>query len=1409
MSKESLGFDLGAVFCKLVVLSGDGAVLFNRAERHHGTPLKHLRRLLEEYLAASGDDREFSVGMAGRYADLLAGCAGPVLYDTIRADIACVKAHFPDVRNILNIGGGSVTLIRLNENGEFVDYSTNSMCAAGTGAFLDQQAKRLGLGYDDLERFHFDGDPPSIATRCSVFAKTDLIHRQQEGYSKPSLWAGLCKSLSRTCLNSVLRGRTLEGLTVLTGGVALNGEVLRWLQQQYGEAIQTFPQASFSSAIGAAMLAADEARPVDVNDILTSIEAAGTRDAAQPRRKPLALERSQYPDFSVLRSYVDDLGNEVRVSKWAEPGESVDGYLGIDIGSTSTKLVVMDRDENVLVDIYRATAGDPIDAVKKLFRALTALDKETGVTLNVAGVGTTGSGRKLVGHILSADMIVNEITAHLQGALHVDPEVETIFEIGGQDSKYIRAHEGRIRDSNMNYVCAAGTGSFVEEQAKKLGLKLEEVGDMVMGVSPPVTSDRCTVFMEQDVDYLIRLGFSREECMAAVMYSVVRNYLNKVVGRRTVSRKKVFFQGATARNKGLVAAFENIVDREIVVSPYCHVLGAFGAALIAKRHVQERGGDSRFPGLSFAEREVHMRTETCKLCENHCKITFARLDGCDKEQSWGYLCGREPGETRVRRRMEYEPMRDRRKIYNQFSVRNVETCRGTIAVPRALTAYSHMPFWAAFFERLGYKLKQTPMTDRETIALSGNFVAADFCLPAKIAHGQTVKAIQSDAEFVLLPYMICPYWNRQTTNSYFCPYVQSIPSVIKSTLQVHHLPLEKLLSPIMDFRKSRKESVRSLLESLGGPLGVDRAQVNEAWEAGVTNQREFEDETLRAGRAILDEVDADGKPAIVIFGRPYNIHDTGSNIGLPQKIAELGIKVIPLDMLPVTVDQLDPAYQNMYWAYGQRILACGDFVRAHPRLFGLYFTNFSCGPDSFLLTHIEQIMGEKPMLQIELDEHGGDAGYLTRIEAFLDVVKAWGDRELPPRPPLPTVETPDLTRGTIYVPPMHATGSRIFAAAFRRAGYQSVAMPLENEECCEVGRSLTRGSECLPMACTAGSIVSALASHDGKDGAVLFMPTASGPCRFGQYGLLHRSVLDRLGHDSVGILSPSGNNNYQGLGQSLRRKVFQALVVGDILEKCACKIRPYEKNPGETDRLHEEMTQQFEAVFEKGGNIPRALEEAVKAFAAIPRDDSQRKPLVGVVGEIYVRSNAFCNDNVVKSVEALGGEVWTSPVTEWVAYTSLLNRLRLARRPWAVVERFTAWLKDHVLHKLEDDYFDIAASLVGDRREPRIDEVVEIGSRYMPVEFQGEGILTVGRSVLYARRDKALLVINAAPFTCMPGTVSYAILHQVQAETGIPMVSIFYDGKPGQNERLAIYMKNLVPLLKESLSDELLYASEP
>ena len=1083
-------------------------------------------------------------------------------------------------------------------------------------------------------------------------------------------------------------------------------------------------------------------------------------------------------------------------------------WMGLDIGSTSTKVVLLDEDGEVVADLYRKTGGDPIDATKRLFANLQRAFDDQGHPLEVLGAATTGSGRKLVGAVIGADLVQNEITAHVTGAMEVDPSIETIFEIGGQDAKYMSCRGGQCRDSAMNYVCAAGTGSFVEEQANKLGFSVQDVGDAVMGLEPPMTSDRCTVFMEQDVDALIRRGFSREEAMAGVLYSVVQNYLGRVVGTRPYSREKVFFQGATARNKGLVAAFERLLGVEVVVSPLCHVMGAYGVALLAKRRAGEGRCASAFRGLDLASREVALTEDTCRLCDNLCTITTAEIAGDPAEAparaSWGYLCGREPDDEQVARAEGYEAFRQRRRSWRRLHEgRMPKPARGRVGIPRAMGVQGYLPMWQTLLAELGYQPVLSKSSDESIVETGAEVSGADYCFPIKLAHGhlfdlarrlrsaegQVDGETKGDIDYILTPFFISEENDpKQTTQSTFCPLNIGQSAMFRAALSQHGGDASRVLSPVIDLRWPEARQIKALSESLAAPLEVSASRLKAAWRKARAAMTSFDEERRQIGREALKRVARAEKPGIVIIGRPYNLHDERANVALPRKIAEYGHEVVPLDCLTLDKTTLPDDFRNVFWKLGQDILLGGQHVAKTEGLYAVVLTNFSCGPDSFLLSYLDEIMGDKPYLTLELDEHGADAGYLTRVEAFLDVIADDDATKTAPalHIPKPAEDTESFRERTIWLPPMHHFASPLMAAALRGAGFKAEALPEERRQDFQKGRMHMRGTECLPAPLTLGSFLRVMEEGDlDPRKQALFMPTASGPCRFGQYALLDRLIFNRAGYKDVAIMSPSSDNSYHGVGDAHRTMWF-SMIAGDMLFKLGTRTRPYEQVAGQCDAVLARglatLIEAFEAQQDPLPFVARIAEEVRQ----IPVS-GERKPLVGIVGEIYVRSNRFANQDVVGAIERAGGEAWLAPITEWILYTALCEGLQ-AKEQWFRFGDYAAtMLKNRYMFSSERAYEQACDGVLSDRHEPPVEETLEAGKPWFPVQFEGEAIMTVGRSIKFAEQG-AGLVVNCSPFGCMVGSLSGGVLQRVQAETGVPMVNLFYDGDGELNRVLDIYI---------------------
>ncbi|HUJ75610.1 MAG TPA: acyl-CoA dehydratase activase, partial [bacterium] len=559
---------------------------------------EHAGRVDSAVRSVVEDPRWAGFDLVGVTASLasgpISGAEQSAVIDSTLATIEGARHLLPGCRNVLAMGGQSFSLILLDRDGSYVEHTGNPPCASGTGSFLEQQAERLGVGAPELARraSAFTGRVPRIASRCAVFAKTDITHAMQEGHSLDAVAAGLCDGISRSMLDVLLKGRKLSAPVGLLGGVARNARIASAIQDIVDAPVVVPADCQCAAAIGAALLASAASFPASI-----LARPGSQRRALRPVLPP---ELADYPSFERFRVEERD-----GVESFSPRGTTLPaaGYLGIDIGSTSTKAVLTGRDGTFVAGFYTRTGGEPVRAVQRLLHAMgreaavVAVHGDEGracapgeAPLTLLGVATTGSGRSMVRQVFQADREINEITAHARAAVSLHPQVDTILEIGGQDSKFTRIRDGEVYFSTMNYVCAAGTGSFIEEQANRLGVSLGEFSDMALRDSAPFTSDRCTVYMERDLSALLGEGWSREALAAAVLHSVRDNYLSRVVGRSSLG-STIVFQGATARNRALVAAFEQRLGVPVHVSPYCHLTGALGAALLCREHGLER---SRF-----------------------------------------------------------------------------------------------------------------------------------------------------------------------------------------------------------------------------------------------------------------------------------------------------------------------------------------------------------------------------------------------------------------------------------------------------------------------------------------------------------------------------------------------------------------------------------------------------------------------------------------------------------------------------------------------------------------------------------------------------------------------------------------------------------------------------------------------
>jgi predicted CoA-substrate-specific enzyme activase len=1071
--------------------------------------------------------------------------------------------------------------------------------------------------------------------------------------------------------------------------------------------------------------------------------------------------------------------------------DNIDAFLGIDVGSLSTNVVAIDKNKNVIARIYLMTEGRPIEAVKK---GLKIVGDQIKDKVQILGVGTTGSGRYLTGDFVGADVVHNEITAQAIAAINIDPQVDTIFEIGGQDSKYIGLQDGAVVDFEMNKVCAAGTGSFLQEQAEKLSIQIEEeFGDLALKSKCPVNcGERCTVFMESDLVAHQQSGTPKEDLVAGLAYSIVYNYLNKVVGDKRVG-DHIFFQGGVAWNKAVVSAFEKVTGKKITVPPHHDVTGAIGAAILAME--EYAGGKSNFKGFDLSEKEYSISTFECADCVNHCEIKEVRMEG-EPSLFYGSRCEKYDTKRKPRRRDIPDLFKERDKIlfnlHKEFvdsSVASKPAERKKIGITRCLSFYEFFPYWAAFFENLGFEVVLSDPTNKSIIHQGVEQVLSETCFPVKVAHGHVLNLLKKKVDYIFLPSLInMKKEDDYNQENYACPYVQALPYVIRAAINLQDSNARLITFPV-HFQLNRNILLRSLLK-LGKELKVKNAQIRSAMSKAEACQEEFDKRLYLKGKEVLSSLKEDQK-AMVLIGRPYNTCDPELSLNFPRKLADLGVWAIPMDFLCSDPDIRKDHLPNMYWKYGQKILAMSEVLKKHKNLFGIYISNFGCGPDSFIMHFFKKNSPEKPFLMIEMDEHSADAGVITRCEAFLDSLKKYKPPEDLTTPQRYEVRAFQNHRA-LYIPYM-CDYAFAFKAALNSCGLDAHVLEESDEETLLLGRKYTSGKECYPCILTTGDMVKLLKDPKIKpDKVAFFMPKANGPCRFGQYYNLHRVILDEMGHQDVPIVSPDSEDSYStflNLDGDFRKLAWKGMVTTDLLIKLLLQTRPYEKNKGETDRIYRLCLEQLEQTIASKGDIEETLSWASKMFARIEKNSGERRPIIGIVGEIYIRSNRFSNNDVVRKIEALGGEAWVAPMTEWISYTThMYKRNSLLQRNRG--DYLKGWITDWVQKKKERSLEKILDGAVLGCFEPDIGHVLDLASPYLHESFGGEAILSIGKAIEYVHQGLSG-IINAMPFTCMPGTVVTALSKKLREDFGnFPWLNLAYEGQEDSNEitRLEAFM---------------------
>ncbi|MBN2664607.1 MAG: hypothetical protein JXR68_13240 [Bacteroidales bacterium] len=1408
-----LGIDIGSVSISISLIDSKKTILQYSYTPHEGTIKKTLTQELQKYNLSE-------ISAVAITNDTPKIFNNFVEFDTRVSFINAAKYFFDKIGSLMIVGGEKFGLALFDEQGNYTNYKANSSCAAGTGSFLDQQSKRMNIkSIQDFSEIALKntGDFPKIASRCAVFAKTDLIHAQQEGYSKDEIADGLSFGLAKNLVDSLFAGTNFNQPLIFVGGVSQNQAVKKHISSILNTEIITHKFGKIFGAVGAAFMLLEKINSGEkinfdqINSVSDLIFAEKiNKDFFYDK---LEIKYSDYPDFSSLEKY--DFKSVIfpqLVPIETDIYESLnnsnfDVHLGVDIGSTSTKAALIDSKKRVLVGLYTRTSGQPVSAVQTILEAIIDIENTKNVKFNIKSFGTTGSGRKFIGKIFGSDLILNEISAHAKAAYELDPEVDTIIEIGGQDSKFTTLRNGLVTFSIMNNVCAAGTGSFIEEQAKKLNVSLSDFANLAMDIPAPFASDRCTVFMERDLNQYLRKGYSKNEILATVTHSIRENYLTKVAIESNIG-KKIFFQGATAKNKALVASFEQKLKRPIIVSKFCHLTGAIGVAL---EMIDDSSIKTKFRGFDMFNKNIPVRTEICELCTNHCKLKIAEING--EIEAYGFLCGRDYNVQKFvnNNKSGFNIINEYNNIFKYTAEKKINSEK-KIGIPAALYLMEEMPKWRKFFELLNIKTISSQKA-QQPIKEGKNIANAEFCAPMAAVHAH-INFLTDKSDYVFLPTYLENKTKEKKLRREYCYYTQYMPAVVSSNSK---FKTTKFISPLLNSLQSDyvlKLNLYNSLKKAGFDISV--FDVNNAYDKA---EKYFKNKQNKWKLLFKENFKDDKNIKVVLLGRPYTVLSSKMNSGIPDIFGKNNVKTYFQDMLDLDIEnteELNHLLKAMKWNYAAEILAISEKIAKTDSLYPVFVTSFKCSPDSFALEYFKSIMEkhQKPYLILQLDEHDSSVGYETRIEAAIRSFqnhynfehKRQKNGEFECNQANVLTSSKQLKGKTILFPDWDKTITPLIIASMKNSGFK--AIPLSDTTKSIQQSSVLNTGQCIPLSIIIQNVIDIVTDKKlDPENTVVWMVKNNLACNFSMYPFFLKKILTDKSYTYPGLEKVQvylGELSFLDFSFNTGINAYFSYMSGGYLKKIACKIRPYEINKGQTNKTIQKSLDLLEYVIENGESKEKAITKIIADFKSIPIK-KEKKPKVAVFGDLYSRDNEELNQNLIEFIEQNGGEVLTTPYSE---YLKLIATPYMQRhfKQGNYLEAATIKFIELLIPIVENKYYKYFNEILQEDPVKLSDSFKEKLNMFniKPLNF-GESFDNALKVIHLSETHKDLsLFVQANPAYCAASIVTESMAHKIQEITGIPVVTIEYDATlTSKNSDLIPYLQFSVQKIKENTDNKI------
>jgi len=1395
-----------------MVLAEEGVPVWNALAVHEGNFAAAAEKLLKQGNIAPGVPA-LVTGGEGRFMFGLSGTPEPLCVE------AALKTLAIEADAVVSMGGEDLIVYAL-AGGKIVNSFSGNKCASGTGEFFKQQLARMHMELEEVDNVPDDAVVHALSARCSVFMKSDCTHRlNKREATREDIVLSLSDVMALKVIDFLKRAKVSSGRVILTGGITKNRHIMRFIKQKAPEIEFVIPEsAPVFEALGAAVLAPKFGSPLP--------EAGQIIKKSEIRFDSLGALGNH--SSKVLR--FDKPGGKVR------PKRSY--ILGVDGGSTTTKACLVDTEtDEIAASHYGRTYGDPVKALKECLRVIQQkIISDTGSKeIDIRLVSVTGSSREILGVFLETRGVYNEIIAHSAGTAYFDPEVDTVFEIGGQDAKYVLLKNGVPIDYAMNEACSAGTGSFLEESAAgDLSIpSAEQIGPIALLADAPLKfGEHCSAFINSDIRKAVQQGASRENITAGIVCSIASNYLNRVVGNRTIG-KKIFLQGGVAKNPAVPLAFAMLLEKEIIVPPSPELMGCFGAALLAKGKHSEGlldQADLDIDGLLC--RDIgYERVFVCKFCENLCPIQELRVG--NNKYMFGGRCNKY---ANMRKKVTEEPVFDytekrQNLLFREYAAPALEDKDKkrdfTVGIPKALSAHTLYPLYSWFFYGLGIKAFLSSEVAREGVAR----VESAYCFPAEIAHGAVQDCLDKGARYVLLPHFRDMPSYEGDIHANFCPITQSLPYYIEKAFP--EIPKDKWLPLVVSF-KFGPEKAFEYFSELGKKLGFGDGEIQRAFERALEKQNGYFAAAKKMGEEALEAARAAKRPVIALLGRAYNAFTPEANMGIPKKFTTRGCFVIPFDILPFENESI---FSNMYWYYGQEDLKSANLIKKEDNIYLAYITNFSCAPDSFILHYIKWTMGQKPFLALELDSHSADAGVDTRVEAFLDIIEGYKNKK-------EELESERYDNGWRFVSEKtknnkfelrvdnDKTGERVpiknnkrvkvllanmgtisteyIGAALRSCGIGAKALPVATSKTVQIARSHCSGKECVPSHLVLGSALEFISGEDYRKDELylLFVPITTGPCRTGQYYVYYQNLFRDLRLENVVIFILSADNSYGELGSGFTKEMWKGLVLSDYLKDIQNSLKATAENPEKALTAYEKS---WRALMDSVEHKPKQIWKQLKNLAAdltkIPiKKKVSECPKVLVVGEIYVRRDDFAVGELTDLMSEKGIVVKVAGISEWIHYLDFVREYalkkliglrkagkRLFSGPWWEQKKLSLekWWK----HSVEKKTLSILNTDLIPKTPHDMREIMEYTQKYfVNLELNSEIAVSSG-SAAAAMEAGYSGVVNISPFACLIGRVIEGIYTPWARERNYPVLSVEVDGNllpPNIINKLNIFMVNVL-----------------